>query len=76
MISAAPVMILAVDATPPTTASVVEPVSVVALLDPAHQEDLVVHRESKEHRKQEQRHPGVDGGHFLESEEACTRPRG
>ena len=54
----------------PTTASCVEPEAVVALLDPAHQEHLVVHRQPEQHREEEERHPGVDHVRVLEAEQA------
>ena len=74
MISAAPVMSRAVDETPWTTASVVEPRLVVALLDPAEQEHLVVHREAEQDREQEQRHPGLDRVDALEAEQPAPDP--
>ena len=82
MISAAPVMIRAVEATPKTTACVVGSSSpgrpgrelVVALLDPAEQEDLVVHREAEQDGEQEERHPGLDRVHLVEAEETGPEP--
>ena len=69
MISAAPVMIRAVEPTPNMTASVVSPRLVVALADPAEQEHLVVHREPEEHGEEEQRHPRLDRVRLLEPEQ-------
>ena len=69
MISAAPVMRRAVEPTPKATASVVSPVCVVALADPAEQEDLVVHREPEEDGEEEERHPGLDRVRLLEAEQ-------
>ena len=69
MISAAPVMSRAVEPTP----NAIERRGVaglpVALLDPAEQEHLVVHREAEEDREQEERHPGLDRVDLLEAEE-------
>src|SRR5580704_13355231 len=47
---------------------------VIALLDPAHQEYLVVHGQGEQDREEEQGHPGVDGGHLLEPEDARADP--
>ena len=70
MISAAPVMIRAVDATPHVDRLASSSRRhVVALLDPAEQEHLVVHREAEQHREQEQRHPRLDRVRLLEAEE-------
>ena len=69
MISAAPVMMRAVEPTPKVTASVVSPRLVVALADPAEQEHLVVHREAEQHREEEERHPGLDRVRLLEAEQ-------
>ena len=41
----------------------------VALLDPAQQEHLVVHREAEEDGEEEERHPRLDVSHLLEAEE-------
>ena len=60
MISAAPVMIRAVEATPCSDGLLVSPARVVPLADPAEQEHLVVHRQPEEHREEEERHPGLD----------------
>ena len=69
MMSAAPVMSRAVEPTPKAT----EPGGVaglrVALLDPAEQEHLVVHREAEEDGEEEERHPGLDRVDLLEAEE-------
>ena len=74
MISAAPVMIRAVEPDPERhraggVAGGREP-----LPDPAEQEDLVVHREPEEHREEEERHPGLDRIHLLEAEELVPTP--
>ena len=45
---------------------------VVALLDPAEQKDLVVHREPEQHREEEERHPGLDHVNVLEAEELVS----
>ncbi len=47
---------------------------VVALADPAEQEDLVVHREAEQHREEEERHPGLDRVDLLEAEQAAPTP--
>ena len=60
MISAAPVIIRAVEPTPNATASVVSSGLGVALADPAEQEDVVVHREAEQDAEEEERHPGLD----------------
>ena len=65
-------MMPAVEPTPKITASPVSPVSVVALADPAEQEDLVVHREAEEHAEHEQRQPGQDALHLREAEQVCA----
>ena len=69
MIAAAPVMMPAVEPTPKITASPVSPRLVVALADPAEQEDLVVHRETEEHAEHEQRQPGQDAFDLGETEQ-------
>ena len=69
MISAAPVISRAVEATPKMIASVVSPRRAVALADATQQEDLVVHREAEEHREQEHGHPRLDSVYLPEAEE-------
>ena len=50
---------------------------VVPLLDPAHQEHLVVHRQPEQHREEEERNPRVDHVRVLEAEQAgAVRRRG
>ena len=72
MISAAPVMMLAVWRRPYSTDGPVLAGLVVALLDAAKQEDVVVHGEAEENREEEQRQPGLDHGSFLEAQKACA----
>ncbi len=43
---------------------------VVALLDAADKEDLVVHRQAEQHREEEERRPGLDRVRLLETEQA------
>ena len=57
--SAAPVMILAVELTPEGDRAVVVAGQVVALADPAEQEDVVVHRRPEDGEEEEQ-DPGLD----------------
>ena len=70
MISAAPVISLAVEPTPSSIAAAVELRLVVPLPDPAEQEDLVVHGQAEQDREQEQRHPGLDRRALLEADQA------
>ena len=46
------------------------PKLVVAFLDPAEQEDLVVHREPEQHGEEEERHPRLDRVDLVEPEDA------
>ena len=72
MISAAPVIRRAVEPTPKEIAPAVSPVCAVALLDPAEQEHLVVHREAEEDGEEEERHPRLDRVDLLEAEEVVA----
>ena len=60
MMSAAPVMMPAVDAHAVGDRFGVVARLVEALLDPAEQEDVVVHREPEEDGEHEERQPGLD----------------
>ena len=42
------------------------------LLDPAEQEDVVVHREPEQYAEEEQREPELDGRRLLEPEEVSS----
>src|SRR3712207_8577506 len=48
--------------------------AVETLADPAHEEDLVVHREPEEDREQEQRQPRLHRRHLLEAEQRRADP--
>ena len=54
---------------PTATDSALSLGQVVVLLDPAEQEDVVVHREAEEDREEEERQPGLDRLDLLEAEE-------
>ena len=69
MIRAAPVMIRAVDWRPTATDSLLRFVCVVVLLDPAEQEDVVVHAQAEQDREEEDRDPGLDRRGLLEAEQ-------
>ena len=72
MISAAPVMMLPVDLRPNATECdriEIRTSLVVSLANPAEKEHFVVHRQAEKNREQEDREPGFDGLHLLESED-------
>ena len=69
MISAAPVMIRAVERDPELDRVGRVAGLRVALADAAEQEHLVVHREPEQDREEEERHPGLDDVDLLEAEE-------
>jgi hypothetical protein len=70
MISAAPVIMRAVEPIPNEIASVVSRVAREPLTDAAEEEHLVIHGQPEEDGEEEERHPRLDHVDLLEAEEA------